>query len=116
VTRTTTESGNVVPTITAYRLDPATGPVSASAKACGGRYTVCVRFTLTDPDGASDAPFKTVVAWGDGTTWAPNTVPAGTPLLAPHDYTAPGVYPVRVSVTDRRGATSMQTLLLEVQP
>jgi hypothetical protein len=116
VTRTTTESGNVVPTITAYRLDPATGPVSASAKACGGRYTVCVRFTLTDPDGVTDAPFKTVVAWGDGTTWAPNTVPAGTPLLAPHDYAVPGVYPVRVSVTDRRGATSMQTLLLEVQP
>jgi hypothetical protein len=57
-----------------------------------------------------------VVAWGDGTTWAPNTVPAGTPLLAPHDYAVPGVYPVRVSVTDRRGATSMQTLLLEVQP
>lgn len=116
VTRTTNESGNVSPTITALRLDPATDPVSVSAKACGGRYTVCARFTLTDPDGATDAPFKTVVAWGDGTTWAPNTVPAGTPLLAPHDYAAPGTYPVRVTVTDRRGATSMQTLLLQVQP
>jgi hypothetical protein len=82
VTRTTTESGNATPTITNLRLDPASGPVSVSAKACGGRYTACVRFTLGDPDGASDAPFKTVVAWGDGSVWAPNTVPAGTPLLA----------------------------------
>jgi hypothetical protein len=116
VTRTTSESGNATPTITNFRLDPAAGPVSVSAKACGGRYTACVRFTLADPDGPSDAPFKTVVAWGDGSVWAPNTVPADRPLVAPHDYAAPGVYPVRVTVTDRRGASSMQTLLLQVQP
>ena len=116
VTRTTSESGNVAPTITGFRLDPATSPISVSAKACANRFTACVRFTATDPDGATDAPFKTVVAWGDGTTWAPNTVPTGTPLLAPHDYAAAGTYPVRVSVTDRRGATSMQTLLVQVQP
>jgi hypothetical protein len=36
------------------------------------------------------------VDWGDGTQWRPNAVPANTPLVAPHDYAAPGTYTIRV--------------------
>jgi hypothetical protein len=102
------------PTVGGLRADPAFGPYGVSAKACGGRYTVCVRFQVTDPDGASDGPFRVALDWGDGTSWTPNNVPAGTPLLAPHDYTTPGTYTVRVTVTDRRGATGTATLAIQV--
>jgi endonuclease G len=111
------ESGpNVAPAIAAFRLDPATGPFRVSEKACAGRYTACVRFSVTDPNGAADGPFATTLDWGDGTPWTPNQVPAATPLVAPHDYAAPGVYQVRVTVTDRRGASSAATLTLRVEP
>lgn len=110
------EAGNTPPSINALRLDPATGPFSVSSKACGGRYTACVRFSITDADGPTDGPFKTVVAWGDGTEWSPNSVPAGASLLAPHNYTTPGSYPVRVTATDARGASSMQSLTLRIDP
>ena len=108
------DAANAAPTVEGLRADPAAGPYGVSAKACGGRYTVCVRFQVADPDGASDGPFRVALDWGDGSVWAPNSVPAGTPLLAPHDYAAPGTYTVRITVTDRRGATRTATLALEV--
>ncbi len=110
------DGGNTPPTVEALRADPAAGPYRVSQKACGGRYTVCIRFRVTDSDGAADAPFAVGVDWGDGTTWRPNSVPANTSLLAPHDYTAPGNYAAKVTITDNRGATSTQTLDLVVTP
>ena len=106
---------NAAPVIVGLRPDPASGPYPVTAKSCGGRFTVCVRFQLTDADGSSDTPAKVVVDWGDGTSWAPNSVPMATPLLAPHDYTRPGTYTVRVTATDRRGAAATPvTLTLQV--
>ena len=105
---------NAAPVIEALRPDPMTGPYPLGAKSCAGRFTVCVRFQVTDADGSSDAPIKTVVEWGDGTTWAPNNVSLSTPLVAPHDYTAAGTYAVKVTATDRRGASSTTTLSLQV--
>jgi hypothetical protein len=107
---------NVAPAITAFRLDPAAGPLRLGEKACAGRYTACVRFSVADPDGAGDGPFATSLDWGDGTAWTPNAVPADTPLVAPHDYTAPGAYVVRLTVTDRRGASRTATLPVRVDP
>ena len=107
--------GNAAPVVEGLRPDPASGPYPVTAKSCGGRFTVCVRFQVTDADGSSDTPAKVVVDWGDGTSWAPNSVPMATPLLAPHDYTTPGTYTVRVTATDRRGAAATPvTLTLQV--
>ena len=107
--------GNAAPVIDGLRADPAAGPYPVTAKSCGGRFTVCVRFQVTDADGSSDTPAKVVVDWGDGTSWAPNNVPMATPLLAPHDYANPGTYTVRVTATDRRGAAATPvTLTLQV--
>lgn len=108
--------GNAPPAVEGLRADPAAGPYSVAAKACGGRFTVCVRFQVADADGAADAPFAVTLDWGDGTQWKPNSVPAATPLLAPHDYAAPGTYRVTVTVTDRRGATGTAATTLTVTP
>lgn len=110
------DGANAPPTVDALRADPASGPYRLSQKACGGRYTACVRFRVTDADGPGDGPFAVVVDWGDGTAWRPNRVPAGTPLVAPHDYTAPGSYAVTVTVTDKHGASSTRSLTLGVTP
>lgn len=107
---------NAAPAVEALRVDPAAGPYSIAAKACGGRFTVCVRFRVADADGAADGPFRIALDWGDGTRWTPNSVPAATPLVAPHDYAAPGSYRVTVTVTDRRGATGTATTTLAVAP
>ena len=105
------------PTVVNLRAEPGAGPYSIAANACGGRYTACVRFTVADPDGDADAPFRVTVDWGDGTPWAPNELTrSGVPALAPHTYGAPGTYTVRVTATDRRGAASTAALALTVVP
>ncbi|MEJ7718863.1 MAG: DNA/RNA non-specific endonuclease [Thermoleophilaceae bacterium] len=112
------EGPNSPPQVVSLRLDPAGAALTVSGKACGGRYTACVRFAVADMNGPGDAPFTTQVDWGDNTPWLPNMVPhAGVSLLAPHDYAAPGSYVVRVTATDRRGVTtSSQTISLSVAP
>lgn len=100
-------AGNAAPTVAGLRTEPAGGTVAAGQKGCGGRFTACLRFSVADADGAGDAPFRVLVNWGDGTVWAPNSVPAGTPLVAPHDYAAPGLYQATVTVVDRRGITGV---------
>jgi hypothetical protein len=107
---------NAPPAVEALRADPGAGPYSIAARACGGRYTVCLRFRVGDADGASDGPFKVAVDWGDSTAWTPNNVPANTALLAPHEYAAPGTYSARVTTTDRRGASSTSSVVLTVVP
>ena len=109
-------AGNEPPTVAGLRTEPAGGTVAAGQKGCGGRFSACLRFRVEDEDGAGDAPFRVLVNWGDGSVWAPNSVPAGTPLLAPHDYAAPGLYRATVTVVDRRGITGVeQTELFVVE-
>jgi PKD repeat protein len=103
------------------RGQPYAGPLVVGTASCrstdGSRqYTACVRFGFRDADGAVDAPWSAHVDWGDGTTWAPNALPAqSASVLAPHRYTAPGTYAVRVRVTDRRGLSGEQTITLLVR-
>lgn len=107
---------NAPPVPAGLRPEPASGAFSVGAKACYGRYTACVRFSVADPD-AGDAPFRASIDWGDGSRWAPNAVPrTGVTLLAPHDYAAPGTYTVRVTVADRRGRASTEALTVRVAP
>jgi hypothetical protein len=112
----TDDDPNASPIVQALRPDPAEGPYRLSERACGGHATVCTRFHVTDPDGGADAPFRVAVDWGDDTPWTPNLLPAGTPLLAPHDYAAPGTYTVTVTATDARGAVGTAALTLAVTP
>ena len=106
--------GNSAPNVVDLRSDPGGEPFVVSTKSCGGRYTVCLRFRVADADGESDGPFAVTVDWGDGTPWTPNRVPLDTPLLAPHDYAAPGAYRVHVTATDASGTENGDALTLVV--
>jgi hypothetical protein len=95
---------------------PGRGPAPAGREGVRGPLHRVRPVQRRRPDGAGDGPFATALDWGDGTAWTPNAVPADTPLVAPHDYTAPGAYVVRLTVTDRRGASRTATLPVRVVP
>jgi len=91
------------------------GPFTTTTKNCYGRYTICLRFAFRDDDQNIDSPWRAEFDWGDGSVHVPNTlVQQSTSLLAPHDYTNPGTYTVRVRIVDRRGLSGEQTITFTV--
>jgi PKD repeat protein len=94
--------------VASYRLN---------ANGCYSLQQVCIKYTIRDVD-AGDTPFRTTVNWGDGTpTYVPNSIPSqNIPLLAYHNYAAVGTYTVTVTATDRRGASSTQTISIRIDP
>src|SRR5439155_39895 len=71
----------------------------------GSALTVSASFT--DP-GVNDAPWSYAFDWGDGSAQtAGSTTSQATPLTATHTYQTAGTYSVRVTVTDRDGASGV---------
>jgi DNA/RNA endonuclease G (NUC1) len=93
--------------------------VSASGSntvAVGAGFIVNV--SATDADGA-DGPWKIVIDWGDGTSFTTTSFSLPTdsrPLARGKVWSAPGVYTVRVTVTDKKGAQGVSTLAVTVTP
>jgi hypothetical protein len=59
------------------------------------------------------------IDWGDGTTYAAALFALPTdarPLARGKTWTTPGTYTVRVSITDKRGGTSVSTIVVTVTP
>ena len=84
---------NVAPTVDAGANQTATAdsPISVSA-------------SFTDP-GVNDAPWAYSFDWGDGSPRTTGSTTSQTaPVAATHTYTKPGMYTVRVTVTDRNSA------------
>ncbi len=94
--------------VASYRLN---------ANSCYSLQQVCIKYTIRDVD-PGDTPFRTTVNWGDGSpTYTPNSIPGqNIPLLAFHNYAATGTYNVVVTATDRRGASSTQTIPIRIDP
>jgi PKD repeat protein len=65
-----------------------------------GTYTLSAAFS--DPDGA-DGPYSYTIDWGDGTSANGST--SSSPISDFHLFLVPGTYRVRVTVTDRHGAS-----------
>jgi hypothetical protein len=69
-------------------------------------------FSIVDADGASDAPWSWVIAWGDGTTSSGSASASSASVTAPHAYLANGSFAVTITVTDRRGLAGTTTTTL----
>jgi PKD repeat protein len=100
---TTATSGNVAPTVRAGG-DGSVGP--------GETYTLSASFSDA---GADDAPWGYTLDWGDGS--APETRETRTqsePITASHVYALLGQYTVRVTVTDKDGASAWDEVTVTV--
>ena len=93
---TTATVGNVAPTVNAGASQTGTA---------GSALTVSASFS--DP-GVNDAPWSYAFDWGDGSAQtAGSTTSQATPVTATHTYQAAATYSVRVTVTDRDGASGV---------
>ncbi len=74
-----------------------------------------VRFSGVSP---RSAPFIVRIEWGDGSaaTQFASTIVPKTPIKRAHAFATGGPYQITVSVRDRTGATTTETLDITVQP
>ena len=100
---TTATSGNSAPTVRAG-LDGSVAP--------GEMYALSASFS--DP-GTDDAPWRYTIDWGDGSTPdADETSSQSAPITASHAYEPLGDYTVRVTVTDKDGASAWDDVVVTV--
>ena len=100
---TSGEAGYATTTATIANVAPSVGAISApiSPVALGG--SVSINAGVTDP-GSLDT-HGAAIDWGDATTTAIPVGSATSPISSTHVYTDPGVYRIRVTVTDDDGGT-----------
>jgi PKD repeat protein len=94
---------NVAPTVSLN----ATTPLSiASGESVG------VSGSFTDP--GSDAPWHSLLDWGNGTTVPGTLSTSGAPIAGSQTYFAAGTYTVTLTVTDKDGAAGSRSLTVNV--
>lgn len=74
--------------------------------------SVGVSGSFTDP--GSDAPWHSLLDWGNGTTVPATLTTSGASVAGTQTYLAAGTYTVTLSVTDKDGATGSHTLSVNV--
>jgi PKD repeat protein len=98
-------SAAVTTTATIANAAPAVNAGANQAGTAGSALTVSASFS--DP-GVNDAPWSYAFDWGDGSPQtAGSTTSQATPVTATHTYQTAGSYSVRVTVTDRDGASGV---------
>jgi DNA/RNA endonuclease G (NUC1) len=94
---------NVAPSVTLS----ATSPVSILSG-----DAVSVAGSFTDP--GNDAPWQSVIAWGNGTSTTSTQTQSGASITGTKTYLAVGSYNVSLTVTDNDGASGAQSLAVDV--
>ncbi|HMA25093.1 MAG TPA: PKD domain-containing protein, partial [Gemmatimonadaceae bacterium] len=74
--------------------------------------SVGVSGSFTDP--GSDAPWHSLLDWGNGTTVPATLTSSGASIAGTQTYLAAGTYTVTLAVTDKDGATGSHTLSVNV--
>jgi PKD repeat protein len=106
VTDTHGASSSATTTATIANLSPVVNAGPNQVVAAGSPVTLNASFT----DGANDGPWSYAVDWGDGSAQTTGSSAPSTPIAPSHVYASGGTYTVRVSVTDKFGATGSGTL------
>lgn len=112
--RTSTDSADVE--VFATTGDLVLGAITTSLEPVVATTTNYASATFTDPTGAG--PYTALWTWGDGSSSA-GTVSATSGLVeGRHSYSTPGVYEIRLTVTNRAGvsATSVFRYLVVFDP
>jgi hypothetical protein len=73
---------------------------------------VSVAGSFTDP--GSDAPWQSVITWGNGTSTSATHAQSGASITGTKSYLATGVYTITLTVTDEDGASGAQSLSANV--
>jgi hypothetical protein len=73
---------------------------------------VSVAGSFTDP--GSDAPWKSVLDWGNGTTTTATHAQSGAAITGTSSYLAIGAHTITLTVTDKDGASGAQSLSVDV--
>jgi PKD repeat protein len=94
---------NVAPLVTLS----ATSPVSILSG-----DAVSVAGSFTDP--GNDAPWQSVIAWGNGTSTSATQSQSGAAITGTKTYLTTGAYTVSLTVTDHDGASGTQSLAVDV--
>ena len=68
--------------------------------------------SFTDP--GSDAPWQSVITWGNGTSTSATHAQSGASITGTKSYLATGVYTITLTVTDEDGASGAQSLSANV--
>lgn len=103
--------------IVVNNVAPSVGPVAAPTAPVVLNTAVSVHADFTDP-GVLDT-HTAVIDWGDGTTSSSVTEASGSGAAAgTHSYAAPGLYTVKVTVTDKDGGvgSSIYQYVVVVDP
>ena len=73
---------------------------------------VSVAGSFIDP--GSDAPWQSVLAWGNGTSTSATHSQSGASITGTKSYLAIGAYSITLTVTDKDGASGAQSLAVDV--
>ncbi|PYO86046.1 MAG: hypothetical protein DMD66_14245, partial [Gemmatimonadetes bacterium] len=106
VTDTRGASSSATTTATIANLSPVVNAGANQVVAAGSPVTLNASFT----DGGNDGPWSYAVEWADGSAQTTGSATPSTPIAPSHVYASGGTYTVRVSVTDKFGATGSGTL------
>jgi PKD repeat protein len=99
-------------TVTIANVAPSVSLSATSPLSILSGDAVSVAGSFTDP--GNDAPWQSVIAWGNGTSTSTTQAQSGASITGTKSYLATGAYTVALTVTDNDGASGTQSLSVDV--